>query len=185
MKRRRKNYEHLTLFITGNVAHRVPLFRLWPEANKIFIDNLDFYRRKYGFLVYGYVVMPDHYHLLVALKPGTSLNNLLRDFKSFVGRQIVEGLDQSRRTDLLERFRVNVQPRRRKDAQHQVLQYDNDIVEVFTPRILRGKLQYMHNNPVKKGLVGQPSEWKYSSWRAYELGAEVPIRIDKFDALAL
>lgn len=185
MKRRSKHYQHPTLFISGNVARRIPLFRLWPEANKIFTDNFDFYRGKYGFQLRGYVLMPDHYHLLVTLKSGTALTALLRDFKSSVGRQIVDSLKRSNQTELLERFRLHAAPRRRKDPHHQILQYDNDIVEVFTPRILLGKLRYMHNNPVTKGLVVQPGEWEYSSWCAYELGQENPIRIDRIDGLSL
>lgn len=183
MRRRSKRYEHPTLFISGNVARRVPLFRLWPEANEIFLGNLIFYRKKYGFLLRGYVLMPDHY--LLTLKPGTSLVSLLRDFKSFVGKQIVNRLQVSDRFDLLQRFRIGVPPRRRKDPQYRILQADNNIVEVFTPEILRGKLQYMHNNPVKKGLVGQPGEWEYSSWGTYELGEETPVRIDRVDGLSL
>lgn len=185
MKRRSKHYEHPTLFISGNIARRVPLFRVWPEANRIFVKNIDFYRKKFGFLLLGYVLMPDHYHLLLTIKPSTSMVAFLRDFKSFVGRQIVVGLGKTGRDDLLKRFRLAGQPRRRKDARYKVLQPDNHIVEVFTPRVLRNKLEYIHNNPVKKGLVSQPGQWKYSSWRAYELSDETPIRIDRLDGLSL
>jgi REP element-mobilizing transposase RayT len=183
MRRRHKRYEHATLFISGNVSHRVPLFRVWPKANEIFLENLEFYRNKYGFQLRGYVLMPDHYHLLVTLKEGTSLANLLRDFKSSVGKQVVEGLSQSQRTELLERFRLPSSPRRRKDARYRVLQYDNYIVEVFTPRILCGKLEYMHSNPVKKGLTERPGDWEYSSWSAYELDKQAPLRVDRFTEL--
>ncbi len=184
MKRRSKRYEHPTLFISGNIAHRIPLFTLCPKTNENFLANLNFYRRKYEFLLHGYVLMPDHYHLLLTLKPGTSLADLLRDFKSYVGRQVVDCLTESSRTDLLERLRLTSRPRRRKDARHQILQHDNDIVEIFTPRIFRGKLQYMHDNPVKKGLVGEPGDWKYSSWSAYERSEESLFRVDKIDALS-
>jgi len=183
MRRRSKQYEHPTLFISGNVAQRVPLFRLWREANQMVVENLDFYRSKYGFLLYGYVVMPDHYHVLVRVRPGTSLIPLLRDFKSAVGKQVVEGLARAGLPQLLERFRLRTQLRRSKDARFRILQADNDIVEVFTPRILRGKLEYMHNNPVKEGLVARPDEWMYSSCRAYEHGIQEPIRVDRLGAL--
>ena len=49
MRRRSKRYEYPTLFISGNIAHRIPLFTLCPEANEIFLANLNFYRRKYEF----------------------------------------------------------------------------------------------------------------------------------------
>lgn len=181
MKRRAKRYQHPTLFISGNVAHRVPLFQLWPRANAIFIQTLDFYRRKYRFLLHGYVVMPDHYHLLLTVQPGTSLVDLLRDFKSYVGKETVRGLRRANHTKVLERFHLSTPVRRRKDLRYHVLQSDNDIVEVFSPAILRRKLQYMHANPVKKGLVAQIADWKYSSWRAYESGEPSPLAVDRIE----
>jgi putative transposase len=184
MRRRSKCYEHPTLFISGSVVGRVSLFRQWPKANESFTDSLDFCRNKYGFRLHGYVLMPDHYHLLLTLKAGTSLSDLLRDFKSYVGKTIVEHLRESGEVALLKAFRIATHPRRRKDPRYHVLQADNDIVEVLTERILHGKLEYMHNNPVKKGLVAQPGDWRYSSWRAYELREETPLRIDKIGALS-
>lgn len=185
MKRRGKIYEHPTLFVSGNVARRVPLFRLFPQANEIFLSNLDFYRKKYSFLLHGYVLMPDHYHLLMTVRPATSMVDLLRDFKSFVGKQVVDSLKEVGPHGLLKRFKLAAPPRRHKDPSYGVLQYDNDIIEVFTPSVVRGKLEYMHNNPVKQGLVSRPGEWEYSSFLAYVKGSRTPIRIDKIGVLSL
>lgn len=179
MKRRSKRYEHPTLFISGNVSRRIPLFTLFPEANQIFLNTLAFCREKYGFALHGFVIMADHYHLLVTLKPGTSVSALLRDFKSYVGKRIVETLAQTGRRELLERFRLAKAPQRRKDALYRVLQYDNNLLEVFTPSVLRTKLDYMHANPIKKGLARDPAQWHYSSWGAYSATGRAPIHIDR------
>lgn len=182
MKRRSKRYEHPTLFISGNVSRRIPFFTLFPEANPIFLSTLAFCRKKYGLALHGFVIMPDHYHLLITVKPGTSVSALLRDFKSYVGKSIVEKLAQTGRRELRERFRLAKERQRPKDALYRVLQYDNDIVEISTPSLLRSKLGYMHANPVKKGLARNPSEWQYSSWGAYSKTGRTPIHIDRIPA---
>ncbi len=181
MKRRSKQYEHSTLFISGNVSNRVPLFTLFPEANQVFLSTLEFCRQKYGFALHGFVIMPDHYHLLVTVKPGTSLPSLLRDFKSFVGKTVVERLARAGCNTLLERFRLAQPLRRRKDPAYRVLQYDNDVLEVYSPRVAWDKIEYMHANPVKKGLARTPSEWHYSSWGAYSQGGQTSIPVDRIE----
>lgn len=185
MKRRGKKFEHHTLFVSGAVSGRVPLFQYFLEANEIFLTNLDFYRSKYGYQLRGYVIMPDHYHLLLTVQPGTSLPDLLRDFKSQVGRQVLDRLKSAGKLSLLRRFQLQSPPKRTKDPRHRILQYDNDIVEVFTREICRGKLRYMHNNPVAKGLVSAPSDWPYSSWKVYHAEVDAPIQVDKIGALEL
>ena len=185
MKRRGKRFAHSTLFISGAVAERIPLFRIFPQANEVLLANLDFYRDKYGYSLRGYVIMPDHYHLLLSVRAGTSLPDLLRDFKSQVGRQILRGLRHSGKESLMKRFELSKPRKRNKDPHHRVLQHDNDVVEFFTREIYLGKLRYMHDNPVKKGLAAHPQGWPYSSWRAYHTGEDGPIRIDKLGALEL
>ena len=87
MRRRHKSSEYPVHLISGYVRYRVPLFELRPDIARLFMEALCFYRRKYGLQIFGYVVMPDHYHLLLGFPPVLRISNFLRDFKSYVGKQ--------------------------------------------------------------------------------------------------
>lgn len=165
MKRRDKSSDRGWLFITGATHRRLPLFRN-SQSCEIFLENLRFYRRKYGFDVVGYVLLPDHYHLLLAMPEEVRLADFLRDFKSQVGRQIVEGLKREGQSKLLQRMAVG-RVKRRKDPRYRALQPDSHVRRIFSERFFRQKLEYMHMNLVREGLAGNPAEYPYSSARWY------------------
>jgi REP element-mobilizing transposase RayT len=79
------------VFISGSVYRRIPIFR-YKMACKTFLCALEAYRRKYGFTVHAYALMPNHYHLLLWFPPSEDLTDFLRDFKSLVGKQILNWL---------------------------------------------------------------------------------------------
>ncbi|MFQ5663375.1 MAG: transposase [Terriglobia bacterium] len=166
MRRRDKSGDRGWLFITGATYRRLPLFQV-REYCGIFLENLRFYRKKYGFDVAGYVLLPDHYHLLLAMPTEVALPVMLRDFKSAVGKQVVEALKKNGQEQLLRGLSLPGVPRRRKDARFRVLQADNYIKRVFTEKFLQQKLDYIHTNPVREGLVQKPLEYPYSSARWY------------------
>jgi REP element-mobilizing transposase RayT len=166
MKRRDKSGDRGWLFITGATHRRIPLFKIREHCD-IFLENLRFYRKKYGYDVKGYVLLPDHYHLLLALPADTDLRSMLRDFKSAIGRQVVDALKKTERNRLLQQLSVDRLPRRRKDARFRVLQPDNYIKRVVSDSFFRQKLNYMHENPVREGLVQKPADYRYSSARWY------------------
>ncbi len=166
MRRRDKSGDRGWLFITGATYRRIPVFRI-REHCEIFLENLHFYRKKYQFDVMGYVILPDHYHLLLAMPEGASLPDMLRDFKSAVGRQVVDTLKKNRKERLLHHLSAPQFPRRRKDARFRVLQADNYIKRVFSETFFRQKLDYIHANPVREGLAQNPADYPYSSARWY------------------
>jgi putative transposase len=150
------------LFISGSVYRRIPIFRN-ANASDIFLQTLEAYRRKYGFLILGYVLMPDHYHLLVWFPETGRFVDFLRDFKSFVGRRIIDWLKEAKLNRLLAQFRVEHPGKRRRDAKYCVLQYNNYIKAVLTPEGLWKTLEYIHVNPVKEGLASAPEDFALSS----------------------
>ncbi len=161
MKRRDKSMARGCVFLTGASHRRLPLFRD-PKLCEIFVDNLRFYRRKYGYDVLAFALLPDHYHLLLAVPEQVDLTAFLRDFKSQVGRQIVDSLKNGRKRKLLERLAIGGVSRR-KDARYRALQPDNYVERVFSERFLRQKIDYIHLNPVREGLVARASDYRYSS----------------------
>ncbi|MDA2912432.1 transposase [Acidobacteriia bacterium AH_259_A11_L15] len=156
------------IFLTANTYKRVPLFR--ESANRdIFFRELAFYRSKYAFSLYAYVLMPDHFHLLLGFPPEKSFAGFLRDLKSAVGRMVVDEAKQNN-PRLLSRLRLPTQPERRRDALYCVLQPRSYVRAVTSRSMFDQKLDYIHANPVRDRLVKRAINYLYSSLRNYELG---------------
>jgi len=113
--------------------------------------------RRYSAKLYGYVLMPNHFHLLIGLeKGGPNLSAFMRDVKSMSWRSIFPG----RPGIWMARF---------------------DDVAVFTEDQFRTKLNYIHNNPVKAGLVATPESYEFSSASAWLRGEDNSIVTTEFD----
>lgn len=102
------------IFLTVNTYKRLPVFRE-PALCEIFFRELGFYRSKYGFRLYGYVLLPDHFHLLLDLPTDKSFGSFLRDFKSALGRLVVDWAKARNHAGLLARLRLGRHPERRRD----------------------------------------------------------------------
>lgn len=131
-------------------------------------------RVSYGFSIVGYVVMPEHLHILVSEPQRTNLSTALKAFKQAVGRRV---LNSSRRKDPRQIVLFAVT---RPARFWQPRFYD---FNVFTPKKRVEKLKYMHRNPVARGLVPRPEDWRWSSYRFYALGEVGLVTIDPFPVL--
>ena len=144
-------------FLTFSCYRRLPLLNTaW--ARDLFLDALEQIRERHRFLVVGYVVMPDHVHLLISEPAKGTLSIVLQALKQRVSRD-------SRKTERdgdLQRF---WQPRF----------YD---FNVHSAKKRAEKLDYMHANPVKRGLVKNPAAWVWSSWSFYATEKTGLVRID-------
>jgi putative transposase len=119
----------------------------------LFVRSLETMRQRYGFVVAGYVVMPEHVHLLVNEPKVATLATALQALKLSVSVQCVE--------------RPFWQPR-----------YYDFNVHSEAKRV--EKLRYMHRNPVKRGLVAQPDDWAWSSYTHYRTGTHGVVEIESF-----
>ncbi|HKM81715.1 MAG TPA: transposase [Candidatus Acidoferrum sp.] len=140
------------------------------QARNLAAQILGEVRAKYGFALFGYVIMPEHVHLLIGESPAASPAKVVQVFKQRVSRRMREkkcleepqsGLSFSGEEAELRRF-------------WQRRYYD---FNVYTRGKLNEKLDYMHANPVKESLVGHPRDWPWSSWSFYEVG-EGLLRMD-------
>ena len=120
-------------------------------ARNLFELTLERVRARYEFAVVGYVVMPEHVHLLVSEPEKGLLSVGLQALKVSVTRQSVP------RPFWLPRY------------------YD---FKVFTEEKRQEKLNYMHWNPMKRGLVDRPEDWRWSSYRYYKTGEPGRITVD-------
>jgi REP-associated tyrosine transposase len=125
------------------------------RAKHVFEIELERARTWYKFEVFGYVVMPEHVHLLMSEPEKGRLRLALQILKQSVSRQL---------------------PHPSADAPFWEPRYYD--FNVLTDRRFTQKLRYLHRNPVTRGLVGDPADWRWSSYRHYLDGAEGTVEIE-------
>ena len=145
-----------------------------------FIEALDKARNKLHFKLWAYVIMPEHVHvLLLPLAPGAEIAPILKAVKQSVSRKAIAHL-RANAPEWLERLKVT-RPTGR--VEHRFWQqgggYDRNI---NNPATARKVIEYIHNNPVRRGLVDTPTEWEWSSARWYAGETDVKLRIDSHSA---
>jgi putative transposase len=140
-------------FITFSCYHRQPLLGT-SSAYGVFERALDALRAKYGFVIAGYVLMPEHVHLLVSEPIRSSLSVVMQVLKQQTSRK------------LKVRGTVRFWQRRYYDF------------NVYNEKKRVEKLRYMHRNPVKRGLVEKPEQWAWSSFRQYLAGETGVVEIE-------
>jgi putative transposase len=172
-----KSHEPNTFHYTTSVCYRrVPIFRN-ERACQLFIQALAETKKRLPFKLIGYVVMPDHAHLI--LNPvNCDISPVMNSLKSAAARQIIDWLKESNYVSSLRRLALE-HPQKRGHT-HSVWQKDFSAIDLWSPKFIRQKLNYIHLNPVRGNLCKHPAEWKWSSYRAYlphETGS-VPIEMD-------
>ena len=155
-------------FVTFSCYQRLALLGK-AMARELVLRELARVREEYGFLLMGYVVMPEHVHLLMSEPRRGTPSTMLQMLKQRVSREMRRGDPKTHphtpRVGHPEGLRQFWQARF----------YD---FNVFTERKKREKLEYMHGNPVTRGLVGHPKDWPWSSWSNYARHGEGLIRVD-------
>ena len=161
-------------FITFTCFEWISLFEITDLYNYIYecFDHLELQKIYHC----GYVIMPNHLHMLVYMaNTEKTINKIIGESKRFMAYEIVNRLKKLRRLDLLNLLGESVtQHERRKKKKHNVFRPSEDIKEIMTEKFIRQKLNYMHKNPVsgKWKLVENYLDYIHSSARFYELGEE-------------
>jgi putative transposase len=132
-------------------------------------------RKEHRFVVLGYVAMPEHFHLLMSEPQVGNPSTVMQSVK--------------------QRFAQRVMRRRRRRNQGEKSPQESGPMSVWQPRFYDfnvwtehkrvEKLRYLHRNPVKRGLVGEPEEWLWSSFRYYRYGEVGAVRVNDADILRM
>ncbi len=140
-------------FITKVIYRRVPIFALDDRYAMIIIENLNFYRKKFEFALYGFVIMPDHYHLLINTWGKHDIKKIKEDMNKYIARQIILKLEKYHPEELLK-FKIKSVPRKgHKAHEYRIFQQGSVDVEILSLKKAIEKLEYMHRNPWRAGLV--------------------------------
>ena len=154
-------------FITATVVDWIDVFSRKSYRDYI-IECFDYCIKNKGMILYGYVIMSNHIHMIIQSNDG-KLSDLLRDFKKFTAKTILEKIQsepESRREWMLERFKLATKTHSR-NKNYQFWQYGNHAEEIFTEQFLWSKLDYIHMNPVRAGIVIKMDDYVYSSASNY------------------
>ncbi|MBI1898116.1 MAG: transposase [Acidobacteria bacterium] len=149
-------------FLTCTVVAWLPVFTR-SQTVDIVLDSWRFLQTNQRLAIYGYVVLENHLHL-IARSP--NLEKEIGDFKSFTARKIIDLLHIHQAGTLLEQLKWH-KARHKKDQEHQLWQEGSHPKQIANEDVMRQKLEYVHNNPVKRGYVDDPVHWRYSSARNY------------------
>lgn len=165
MSELRKANTDLPYFLTLTVVDWIDIFTRRDYCDLI-IESLKFCINHKGLIVYEYVIMPSHIHI-IAQSPDAKLNEILRDFKSFTSKSILNLIKEIRQYEsrsewLLERFASNAK-RYKQNQDYMFWQKTNHPIEANYDQIQEQKSRYIHDNPVEAGLVTDGSYWYYSS----------------------
>ena len=154
--------EHIAFF-TATILEWKHLLR--PDKYKqVIIDSLRFLVEQKRIKVYGFVIMPNHLHLLWKMEEPHKREDVQRDFLKYTAQQIKYDLVINHPL-VLERFRVNA-----KDRQYQLWERNPLSIYCYSVAVTEQKLNYIHQNPVqdKWQLSSLPEAYFYSSARFYQ-----------------
>jgi putative transposase len=158
------------LLFNGGVARAIDVFTRSIYTD-IILESLKYCQKEKGLRIHAWCIMSNHLHLMISTKMNHHPSDVLRDFKKFTSKQIISAIEdkeniESRRGWMLWLFKKAGEGNS-KNTNYQFWQQENHPIELITNKFIDQKLQYIHKNPVKAGLVDEPWEYRYSSARDY------------------
>lgn len=163
-------------FITTKAEQHARLF-MREVIIRIILDSLHYIHTSKQIKLFVFVIMPNHIHLICQFVEEYSISDMMRDFKRHTARQIIRQLQAESKTEALELLqRLN----RDKRQEYKVWEDRYDARDVFSPKFLEQKMDYIHNNPCQAhwNLAELPEDYPWSSARFYISGKPSVIPVD-------
>ena len=158
-------------FITFSCHRRMPRL-MSRHARDVFVRELAKVRKELEFRLIGYVVMPEHVHLLISEPKKGTPSTVLHKLKLSVARKL------RRRRRVLTSAQLQLPFEKEELPMRAFWQARFHDFNVYSPKKKTEKLNYMHANPVRRGLVMHPGDWAWSSWSFYRGGVQYLIAMD-------
>ncbi|MBU8932489.1 MAG: transposase [candidate division Zixibacteria bacterium] len=147
-------------FVTFSCYRHLPCLST-PRIRDIAVEELRRVAQKYDIRILGFVIMPDHVHLVLWPPDGTQLGRVIGEMKSLSARRVF-----SEQTSIQSGKKRVLWQRRC---------YDHNC---RTPEVVKEKIKYCHGNPMRAGLVSSLADWRWSSYNCYEGNKDVLLDID-------
>jgi putative transposase len=164
-------------FITSSCYQR----RHWlgsASRRELFLRIMEETRQRYRFVVAGYVLMPEHFHLLISEPQQRNPSVVVQVLKQRFARTVLGKMRRRQRREQKLLWET-------KEEDIHIWQRRFYDFNVWTERKRIEKLRYMHRNPVKRGLVLEPEQWLWSSFRFYLCGEPGTVRVNDHSVLQL
>ena len=145
------------LYITVVTKDRLPVFRT-DQMKEVVCRAIDEARKSAGFLLFAYVIMWDHMHLLTN-RPSTT-SNVLRVLKGITARRLIDYLKENDHSSSLAKLQHQ---ERDQNYKYSLWQTEKNVLPVFSEGMFMEKVNYIHNNPVRAELSERPEEYQWSS----------------------
>ncbi len=161
-------------YLTSVTNNRLPVFRT-DKLKEITANALDEARKSSGILIFAFVIMPDHYHLITdsARKP----SEVLRYLNGISARRVINYLKENNLTRSLEKLRKET---KKREYKYSLWEHHPNAFLLTNEATFMQKVNYIHQNPVRDGLVEKAEDYLYSSvriWRKCEIENE-PLTVD-------
>jgi REP element-mobilizing transposase RayT len=161
-------------YLTSVCHDRLPIFRT-PSIAQIACDALAEARRSAGFLLFAYVLMPDHIHIIT--DRSRTITDTLRFTNGIIARRVINYLKENDYIESLNKLRIQTRDRKHKYA---LFQHHPNAFEIYRDDTMMQKVNYVHMNPVRAEFVEHPNDYQFSSarqWNRKSLETE-PLIVD-------
>ncbi len=163
-------------FVTTTIVEHAPVFGERKYCN-LLIRQIKTWQAHFQFAILGYVIMPSHFHWIVKVQPSLgTISDVMRELKSHAAWTIMDELERDARHEFTALFAGasrGVNDQRRK---FWMKRFDDQVIR--NQKMFMAKLLYIHNNPVKAGLVERAEDYEFSSARNYINGDHSVLYVD-------
>ena len=162
------------LFITAVAHSRLPVFRS-DTIKSVTCKAIDEARTSCGFLLFAYVIMPDHFHVITDRPREPS--RVLQFIKGIVSRRVLGYLKEMKYEASLKKLEHH---HWKRNHRYSLWQHDSDVFSIVSEATFMQKVNYVHQNPVRAGLVERAQDYCWSSSRFWSNcpSEDEPLRVD-------
>ena len=178
MKRGRTRYDNSRspVFVTTTITGHLHIFNESKLAIKV-LQLLEEVRGKYEMKIYSYCLMYNHIHMILQSKKNGDLSKFMREWKSLTAKEILRFAEENS-PELLKQFEKSAEKYHLSSQQkYHVWASRFDDLQLITSEIAKIKFHYIHDNPVRKGMAENSSQYEYSSASWYEGKKELIISL--------
>jgi REP element-mobilizing transposase RayT len=158
-------------FLTNTIVAWLPIFSQ-PEFVQIILESWKHLQTQRNVKIFAYVILENHLHWIAS---GEDLSKHVGNFKSFTARRIIDRMHERRFETLLGELKY-YKLRHKIDQAFQLWQEGSHPEQIQNDEMMWQKIEYIHNNPLRRGYVDDPTHWRYSSARNYA-GMPGPIEV--------
>ncbi|MGD9970286.1 MAG: transposase [Sulfuricurvum sp.] len=160
-------------FITCTVLHWIPLFTR-PESVNILFESFRYLQKNDNFKLFAYVILENHLHMIAA---SDDISQSIKKFKSYTAIALLELLQLNRVQTILDQLAF-YKKAHKTETTYQLWQEGSAFKRIQSEAMMIERINYIHNNPLKRGYVDEAIHWRYSSARNYE-GKEGLIDVER------